>query len=165
MNGQRSVTLYGSVTDSNAAGLVVTFTGVVSASTTTDAGGHFSLTTDATSLGNVQATTVDHDGLASNTAIVTLLCPAPLIVQLDVTQTLGVITVSGRVLHPDQYGMQITIQGAAQSLQQPVTVTADASGYFTYSFFAQPNDVGSVWASCVDCWGQSSNGTQTFVAG
>ena len=77
MNGQNSVTLSGDVTADNPAGLKVTFTGVVSVSTVTDSSGHFSVTLNASRLGEVQATTTDDLGQSSDTATATLTCAAP----------------------------------------------------------------------------------------
>src|SRR5436305_72869 len=70
MNGQKSVTLSGVVSDntSSPANLTVNFTGVVNATAVTDQSGYYSLTMDADCLGDIAASTMDGDGRSSNTA-------------------------------------------------------------------------------------------------
>ena len=74
---ETTVTLSGQVTDLDASSLAVTFTGVVSGSVAVNSDGTFSLTTTATGLGTIQASTTDLWGQASNTAQVTVSASPP----------------------------------------------------------------------------------------
>jgi hypothetical protein len=164
LNCQRSVTLSGTVTADNPAGLTVTLTGVVTATTTTDNTGRFSLTTDATSLGDVQATTVDAIGQTSDTAVVTISCPPPEISNFTWLSKAGYVTLTGTVSSADQMGMTVTIQGALINLQNPQTAIAGSDGSFSLSVRRPRGDMGTVTATCVDCWGQQSIVAYTFVS-
>ena len=157
MNGQKSVTLSGSVSALDPAGLTVTFTGAVNAATVTDADGNYSLTVDADTLGDVQATTVDAFEQTSNTATASVAVAAPVLSNFTGSYAAGVVTITGKITHPDAAGMAVTIQGEPESLENGVTATADANGDFSYSFDATASDQGSVSASSVDVWGQQSN--------
>ncbi len=165
MNGLKSVTLSGTVLDNSAspAGLTVTFTGVVSATTTTDSSGNFTITTNASALGDVEAATVDGLDHISNTATVTVACAAPVISNFTWSSSYGVVIFTGTVTCPDASGMVITIQGSPTRLQDGVTTTATSNGTFSWSFIQQRGDTGDVGASCVDCWGQQSNVAITFL--
>jgi hypothetical protein len=157
MNVVRPVTVSGTVTDDNPAGLTVTLTGVVGTTATTDSSGRFSVTTNAAGLGVVNATTVDSNGLGSNTATANISCAAPLISNFTCVDNAGVVTLAGTVTDAAANGMAVTLQGNLPSLLNGHTVSADAGGHFTYSFTAAPGDQGTVTATCTDCWGQASN--------
>lgn len=127
------------------AGLSVSFSGAVSATTTTDALGHFRLVTSAATLGAVTAADPAGNSISRNIAVT-----AP-------TITLGVseveanaVTLSGTVTDIDAAGETIAISGAKSG-----TVTADANGKF--SFTMAPADLGTVDVSTTDLWGQTSN--------
>ncbi len=164
MNGLKSVTLTGSVTADQPAGLTVTFLGALSAVTTTDGNGNFSLTVNADCLGTVQATTVDQLSQMSNTATATVAAVPPEITYFRCRRSGDVVVFVGTVVGRDAFGMVVTVQGAPVPLQQGVTDVADVNGTFAVVTTLTAGQVGAVAASCVDCWGQQSNVVFTYVS-
>jgi hypothetical protein len=164
MNGLRSVTLSGNVSNLQRNGMTtVSFTGVVVSSTTTDVSGHYSFTADASALGTVTASTLDAGG-TTITANATVACAPPVISPVGWSRDAGVLTITGTVTHPDAVGMTINVQAPGiASLQNGATTTADHGGAFVLTANIGASEGGSVNVSCTDCWGQSSNIVQIFV--
>ena len=153
----KNVLLSGSVQDESPAGLTVSFSGVSSGSTTTDASGNFSLVALASDLGDVTATVSDAWGAASLPATATLGSQAP-VVQLDQPQTdaTGMVTVSGYVSALSPGGLSVDVSGAVNG-----TATTDASGYFTLT--AQSSGPGTVSVTATNSWNQTSSPAQATV--
>ena len=85
-----------------------------------------------------------------------------MISEFTCSENAGVVSFTGQVTGPNAAGLQVTIQGVPPSLQNGRTVTADSEGNFTLYFQMGPNDQGSVWATCVDCWGQTAT-AETYM--
>lgn len=153
----KNVLLSGSVQDESPAGLTVSFSGVSSGSTTTDASGNFSLVALASDLGDVTATVSDAWGASSLPATATLSSQPP-VVQLDQPQTdsTGMVTVSGYVSDLSPGGESVNISGVVNG-----TATTDASGYFTLT--AQSSGPGTVSVTATNVWNQTSSPAQATV--
>ncbi len=162
---QRNVTLSGTVTDANPAGLTVTFTGEVTGNTTTDASGNYSFTAPASALGNVNASTVDLQGLQSNTATVALSVPAPKILNFKGAQgPSNVWTFSGTVQDVSPVGETVYFGGAPVSIQnKTTTVASNATFLLSVQFNGTSSDNGAVDAYVVNWWGLSSPLVYTSV--
>jgi hypothetical protein len=153
----KNVLLSGSVQDESPEGLTVSFSGVVSGSTTTDASGNFSLVALASELGDVTASASDAWGAVSAPVTAALENPAP-VVQLDQPQTdmTGTVTVSGFVSDLSAGGATVDVSGVVNG-----TVTADANGYF--SLTAPSSGPGTVTATATNGWNQTSSPTEATV--
>jgi hypothetical protein len=153
---QRTVTLAGQVTDLDAAGRTVTFSGVVSGSAVTGADGKFTLTTQASALGNVQSSTVDLWGQSSNTAQVTVASAPPVISNLTVYQAnANTWVITGSVADESAAGLVIQFSGLASLAGK--TAVVGANGTFSLTFQLQPGEQGEVYAQTADWWGLNSN--------
>lgn len=152
---QRTVTLFGQVTGGDAAGYTVTFSGVVSGSTTTDQSGAFSYTAQASSLGKVSATATSSSGQTSNVAQVDVKSTAPTIVSFTAVEGLNNLwTFSGRVTDESPAGLIVTL-GGVQGLS--VTATVGADGWFSVTVQLAENITGTATAKTTDWWGLDSN--------
>lgn len=144
------VTLHGTVTDEEAAGRTVSFSGKVSGSVTADSTGAFSYTAQASGVGLVEATTTDAWGLTSNTAQVTLTNQVPAIT-LSITQLgNGYVTLYGTVTDDAPAGLTVTFSGDVMG-----STTTDGSG--NYSYTTQAMQLETVTAQTTDIWNQTSN--------
>jgi hypothetical protein len=153
---ERWVTLSGRILDADAAGLTVTFTGKVNASTTTDANGNFSLTAEASALGQIFASTMDMGGLASNIAQVTVTNEAPRIVQFEALFVVGNIwSIRGRVEDESPAGLIITFGGLPSLNGRTAVVQADGTFYVSWEINA--NESGAVTGVVTDWWGLQGN--------
>jgi hypothetical protein len=160
---QRQVRLTGHVTDTNPGGLPVTFTGMVTGTTTTDANGDYTLVATAIGLGPVLVSTVDSGGLASNTTQVTLTSAAPEIDSMTATCIVNNLwTIRGHVIDESAGGLTVVLEGL-QSLPN-VMVTVRDDGSFSYTWqLANPNETGTVVAQTTDWWGLISDEALAFV--
>ena len=147
----KNVTLSGDLAGAaNNAGQTIQFNGQVSGKTTTDANGHYSITLQATGLGQITAT--DADG-SSNSATVMLASPPPTIQNFTVSDSYGVWTFSGQVLAPPSSTISLVLNDGGTFKNTQVTV--GAGGNFSYS--VQLNSVDNTLVNCTatDQWGQS----------
>jgi hypothetical protein len=152
---QRTVTLSGQVTDLDASSLSINFTGVVTGSVNVNPNGSFTLTTTATGLGAIQASTTDLWGQLSNTAQVIVSSPPPVVINFTATPVGGnTWTFSGSVSDPSAAGLTVQL-GGVSGLSGTATVLADG----TFSVTVQlPEGVdGYATAQTTDWWGQQSN--------
>jgi hypothetical protein len=149
------VTLTGMVADESPAGRTVTFSGAVSGSVVTTAGGMFSLTLRG-SLGAVHANTTDQWGQAATTASVNLVSSAPVITEFEAVHASygNVWTFRGRV--SDEYRGGLTVQLGGVGSLATQTVTVDANGYFSITVELQPGESGLATARVTDWWGLQS---------
>jgi hypothetical protein len=154
---QRTVTLSGRVTGPAVGSLTVTFTGVVTGSTTTKADGTFTLTTQASALGNVQATAADVWGQSSSAVQVTVASAKPVLSNFTASEQSDVWTFQGQVTAPSPQGETVQFTEAGVPSLQTKTATVDSSGWFFLQVTLQDNENGKVWAQATDCWGQTSN--------
>ena len=160
---QRTVTLSGQVTDVDAGGLTVTFTGMVTGSTVTNPDGTFSATFTATGLGEVDASTTDSQGLESNVATVTLTSNPPVITNFMATAgQAGVWTFTGTVTDESPAGLVVTFGGLPSLANQMATV--QSNGSFELSVVLQAGEEGTATAVTTDWWGLMSN-EAIFVVG
>jgi hypothetical protein len=146
----RQVTLSGKVTDAQPGGLVVTFAGAASGSTTTNADGSYSVTLTATALGQITATTQDVWGLNSAAVSVTVSNAAPTIT-LSGSQVGNVWTFSGRVTDECPAGLVVVFSGPADLAGQKATVQSD--GTYSLTIMLSSCDTGIVTATVTDWWG------------
>ncbi len=151
-----TVTLSGTVTDIDAAGQTVIFTGLGAGETVTDANGNFSYTTAVSGLGAIDATTTDLWGQASNTAEVDVTA-APT-VTLN-TQVLAghQVQLTGTVSGADAAGATVTFSGAVAARTTP-----DADGNYTYT--TSSASLGTVTAVAVDVQQNTSDPTSATIA-
>ncbi len=158
---QTTITLSGQVSDDQPSGLTVTFSGAASGTAVTDAGGNFSVTMQATSLGVVQATVTDGLGIISNPATVTLAVAAPSITNLsDSVGDDNVWTFQGTVAAPSPNGITVTFNGLPSVANQ--TVTTQADGTYVLIVAMQATENGTVTVQATDCWGQTSE-TECYI--
>jgi hypothetical protein len=172
----RTVTLYGQVTTGNCtpgltgsplgpgvAGAGVAIWGAAKGSVSTDANGNFSLTTQASSLGEVDAATTDGQ---SNTAKVPLSAGPPLISGFAAWEegSTNYWDIVGHVTDGNfsAAGLSVAINGS------PVTIYnggaglgATVDGFQNFLLVVKLNgtasDNGSIDAVTTDAWGQQSN--------
>lgn len=149
------VQLLGSVQDESPSGLTVSFSGVVSGSTTTDATGNFSLVALASNLGNLTAATSDVWGAASQPASATLSDSGPVVLLNPPQANMdGTVTVSGTVSDMTPGGALVSISGVVSG-----SVTTDSSGAF--SLTAQASGPGTITATATNVWNQASCPAET----
>jgi hypothetical protein len=157
---QRMVTLSGHVTDAAAANLLVTFTGMVNGTAWTDASGYFTLTAQATGLGQVLVSTTDAGGLDSNIAEVNVSREAPRIDQFSWTHLNGnFYNVTGHVTDDSAEGLTVVLSGILALANVEVAVQTD--GTFSYTWeLCDPDETGIITAQITDWWGLQSNVAQ-----
>lgn len=153
---QRMVTLSGQVTDEHPGGLIVSFSGVVDGFAVTNPDGTFSLEVEASSLGMIEASTVDALGLASNVAAVTVASNAPQLTEVSCSEGIDNIwTFRGKVI--DESAPDLVVRFAGLTSLENRTVTVEADGWFCLIVQLQPDEEGIVSAITTDWWGQDSN--------
>jgi hypothetical protein len=150
----KQVTLSGKVTDAQPGGLVVTFTGVVGGTTTTDGNGNYSVTLTASSLGQISATTQDVWALNSAAASVTVSDVGPTITIFG-SQRGNIWTFSGHVTGNFAPGSVVTFSGPADINGKTATIGSDGS--YSLSVMLSSSDVGWVTASVTDIWGLAAD--------
>ncbi len=157
----KTVLLTGQVTDPNPGGLTVTFTGVATGSVVTKADGSFSVQLQATSLGTIQGVVVNTSGVASKPAVVTVASPPPVITALNANDEAGVWVFTGSVTGPWVDGLTVSFSGLPEVANEAVTV--GANGGFSLVVSIDPEEDGTVNATTMDVWGQSSNTASWLV--
>ena len=151
-----TVTLSGTMTDIDAAGATVTFTGLVAGSTVTDANGNFSYTTSVSAIGAIDAATTDLWGQASNTAEVDVTA-APTVTLATQVFAGHQVQLTGTVSGAFAAGATVTFSGAVNG-----STTAGANG--NYTFTTTSATLGTVTAVAVDGQQHTSNAASATVA-
>jgi hypothetical protein len=152
----RNVTLSGYVVDESPSTVQLTFSGVVSGSTTPNSTGYFQYSGLASGVGTVQASGVDNESLQSNTMFAQVSSNAPMISGLTAVETGNgkMVTVSGTVMDESPGGRTVTLSGVVSG-----TATTNAAGQFSATL--QATALGTVTATTTDVWGLSSPLAQT----
>jgi hypothetical protein len=153
----RVVNLSGTLSDvSNPSMQPISLGGKVSASTSTNMMGQFSINTPASDLGTVTATLQDGSG---TTATATLVDVTPSLTFRALEQPghlwvlEGDVTYTGRDLNM----LPVTFGGVPVSLQHQATMTNSTGHYSTSVFLNGTNsDNGTVWAKVATPWGTES---------
>jgi hypothetical protein len=155
------ITLFGTVTDIDAGGRTVTFSGVVNTTVTTRADGSFSLTTATTGAGTIQATTMDLWGLTSAAAQVTINPSPPVITDFNgVHGTNDWWTFSGKVTAQEPAGMTVALDGLPD-LHTVAQVKCD--GTWSAVVELAMGEKGTATANTTDWWGQQANEAMFFI--
>jgi hypothetical protein len=165
-NGKTNVTLSGTVTDlyASPAGLTVTISGVVNGSAVTDSNGNFTLTTNASALGVVNASTIDSRGVGSNVASVTLQANPPVISNFAAVGGANqMYTFSGTVTDQTPAGLVIAFGGIPSLANKTTTVNADGSFSLTVQLQCDGTDNGFASAQTTNWWGLQSNVATYYV--
>lgn len=156
---QRTVQLSGTVQDANPATVQVTFSGVMSGTTSVNAQGNFSFTAQASRLGTVNAVATNSQQQSSAIASAQVTCDAPVITNfLAVYEGNGVWRFQGIVTAPASQGpagLTVNFGGLATLSGRSTTVNAD--GTFSIEALLAPGSAGLATAQAVDWWGQTSN--------
>jgi hypothetical protein len=149
------VMISGQVQSASPGGLTVSLSGVVTAAPVTNSMGQFSVTTQASALGTVNAATTDVWGVSSATAQAQLTNTAPSATVMAMqTGPNNTLTISGHVSDMVEGGAVVTVGGIASG-----TATTDASG--NYSLVVQASGQGTITATATDVWGLASQLVQT----
>jgi hypothetical protein len=155
-SARNNVILSGQVTADGPGGLAVTFTGVVSGSTTTNSDGTFKVTLPASRVGQVQATVTDGWGQISNAVGATVTSAPPSILNFQAELVSGTTWVfTGSV--SDEYAAGLTVQfGGLPSLEGKSVAVGD-DGTFSFTVILAPGEEGMATALCTDWFGLQSN--------
>jgi hypothetical protein len=153
---QHMVTLSGRVTDEHPGGLTVNFGGVVTGSAVTNADGTFSITLQASALGQVQAMTTDTWGVGSAVASATVANGAPQLVAVSAVEgTNNVWTIQGTVSDECAQGLTVSFSGLPSV--EGKTATVSSNGTFCLIVTLQPGECGTISALTTDWWDTTSN--------
>ncbi len=148
---RNNVTVSGTVTGLDVASRNVTIAGVSSGTAVTDDSGNFSLTTTASAVGNITATTVDPWWQSSNTATVTVSSNAPVIEDFGAIHGFGNIWIfRGRVVDESPAGLTIRFGGLSSLSGR--TVTVDDDGTFSFARTLDPMMDGRTASAIVTDW-------------
>lgn len=150
-NNGTQVTLQGMVMDERPATVVVNFSGVAGGSVSPNAMGQFSLTVQASGLGQVSAVAVDDESLSSGTSYAQVTSGVPTVSMLSAIETGNGrwVTVSGTVTDEVASGRTVTFGGVVSG-----NATTASNGTFSVSLLA--SQLGTVTATTTDPWGQTS---------
>jgi hypothetical protein len=158
----KTVTLWGTVTDEAPQSALVLFSGAATGSVTPNPDGTYRVTLPASKLGLVTATVIDQYGAASLATAVTLTDPTPVVSNFKaVQQTDGSWIISGTVTAGFAPGLVVQLGGASQLDNATATVQSD--GTFTYHVSLSPGQNDSLTAVTTDLWGAQSNTATTTV--
>jgi large repetitive protein len=162
-NGTRNnVILSGQVTADGPGGLAVTFTGVVSGSTTTNSDGTFKVTLPASRVGQVQATVTDGWGQISNAISVTVSSAPPSILNFRADLISGTTWVfTGSVSDESAPGLTVHFGGLPSLEGKSITVGDD--GTFSFTVALAPGEEGMATALCTDWFGLQSDLASDWV--
>jgi hypothetical protein len=153
---QNKLLLTGTVTAPSRGGLTVTFAGVATGSTVTDANGNFSATVSASGTGNINATVTDAWGQVSNPATVAVDSNPPVISNFGGGNVAtNQWTFSGTVTDDSPAGITVQLGGIPALTGQ--TATTASNGTFSITVTLQPHESGTVWAKCTNWFGVTSN--------
>jgi hypothetical protein len=151
------VVLSGIVTDSNPAGVAVTFRGAASGTASCDSGGFFSYEASNANLGKVTAVATDEMGLASPPYRTLIAVAAPRVALAMTYGSQRTVTLSGSVSDLDAGSLSVNFTGVAGG-----SVNVNPDGTFTFTTTA--TGLGTIQASTTDLWGQLSNSNQVIVS-
>ncbi len=155
-----AVTVAGTVSGLDQAGLVVVVAGLLNGRVVTDADGAFSFTGYVSGPGTITATTTDCWGQASNTAEVTVEslpeATSPLISLFTHVLPGRQLQLTGRVIGADGQEVAVTFSGAAAG-----STTTDTAGNF--SFVTSQASLGTVYALGIDEYEQTTNTAQAAI--
>ncbi len=118
------VTISGQVSGVDSGFCLVSFSGIVSGSVSTNPDGTFSLTTTASGLGTLSATATDSWGVASGTVQTQLNAATPSVTVSATQDWTNIVTLTGQVTGPDPTADLVVFSGA---LSSSVTPAADGS--------------------------------------
>jgi hypothetical protein len=155
----QQVTLSGQLTGSNTAGQVIMFGGAVKGSAVTDSNGQYSVTLQASSLGQVNAAEVAGQ---SNMATANLVSAIPNITFTASPEGNGVWLFSGTVTGAPTQGEVVNFGGITPLAGQSTDVNADGS--FSFTCIVNEGQGGVATAQAVDWWGDSSAVAKDYVA-
>jgi hypothetical protein len=153
----KQVIVSGRVTDAQAGGMTVTFSGAANGSVVTNADGTFTQTMTAESLGKITATTQDVWGLTSAAAQVTVANTAPKITLMASNVSGDVWTFSGRVTDNYAPGLVVTFSSSTMPDLNGKTAVVQADGTFSLTVTLRPGEQGWVDASVIDSWGKTGD--------
>ena len=151
-----TVTLSGHLTDIDASGQTVTFSGAASGTATTDSNGNYSLTTTVAATGAVQAAETDLWGQVAN-AVAAVYGNPPIIQNFTAIASVGTVwTFEGKVIDTAAAGMTVTFGGLPVLAGQTTIVNADGTFSITVTL-PEGTNYGTATAITTDTWGQNSN--------
>jgi len=148
---------------SQAGGLTVTLSGVVSGSVTTNADGTFTYTGAASALGQIKAAVTDDWGVTVNSSTMLSDNPPTIVNFQAINNGNNSWTFMGQVQGEDVAGLVVTLRGLASLNNNNVSATVQADGSFSYTITLAPGENGCVTAECIDWWGQASNEATAYV--
>jgi hypothetical protein len=151
----RQVRVFGTVRDVIPANETVTFSGVISGSTTTDANGNFAFAAPASALGNISATATNSNNVTSSSAQTQLTNAAPGISNFWASVTGTTWTMTGQVT--DEWAMGLTVNVSFPGLTAPLQATVGADDCFSVSTITSGSPSGMASAQTTDWWGVPSN--------
>jgi hypothetical protein len=151
------VSLTGTVQDGNPARVPITFSGVASGTTYTDANGNYSYTTTATGLGTVNAMAVDSQNRVSPPCSAEVAKPLPQVSLNIMCGSQKTVTLWGMVNDVDAGGRTVTFSGVVSG-----SVVTASDGSFSYT--ATASGLGNVTAGTIDLWAQASPGASVTVS-
>jgi hypothetical protein len=162
-NRRRNITITGQVQDIDS-GLPVVLSGVVNATVTTDAGGNFTYTGDASGLGNVTVSVTDLWGLSAFPDYLTITSQKPVISNLMASwQSTNMYIISGHVADEDPFYLAVQFSGlpALKDVSCPV----DANGSFSFDMYIPDSQQGFFYADVTDWWGLAAKEAMGQVLG
>lgn len=158
MDYGRVVTVAGQVSGPDATSDSVSISGAISGSAAPAADGGFTVTSEASQLGDIQAVVQDVWGQVSAPATVTITNRAPAIQNLSVQASHdNYWNVTGSVDDESPAGLTVSLSGPASLSNASVTVGSD--GYFSIDFQLDEGEQASVSASVEDWWGALGEGS------
>jgi hypothetical protein len=155
----RTLTVSGHVTDAVEAGAVVTISGIVSGTATTDSAGNYSLVAQASGQGALSVSATDVWGLTSSVVQTSYTSKAPVITLQATVLNGGVYAFKGTVSDEWAPGLTVTLSGAVGG-----TAIVQADGTFEFDSSLEYGAVDGVEnATVTDWWGNTSNIAQSWV--
>ncbi|HEV3024986.1 MAG TPA: hypothetical protein VGX76_21075 [Pirellulales bacterium] len=155
----RTLTVSGHVTDSVEAGAVVTISGIVSGTATTDSSGNYSLVAQASGQGTLSVSATDIWGLVSTVVKTSYASKAPVITLNASVSNGGMYVFTGTVTDEVAPGLTVTLSGVVGG-----SCTVRADGTFEYDSSLQYGAADGVeYATVTDWWGNTSNTAQCWV--
>jgi hypothetical protein len=157
----RQVRVYGTVRDVDPANATITFSGIISGTTTSNSSGDYVFTASASALGTISATATNTNNVASNTAQTTLNNTAPIISNFTATAAGITWTMAGQVA--DEWAMGLTVRVGFPGLTSPLQATVGGDDWFSVSTTVTGSPFGTATAQTTDWWGAVSNQAQYSI--